>query len=303
MREDWAMDWCVSRNHAVSRYKQDYPTRRRRLQFESLEDRRLLSITVNTVLDIVDPNNVLTTLREAAQSANSLPGAVAIEFPFAADFGAVESQPLSATLSGDYNADAVVDSPYVVVWRRALSDMATPYRSVDVDGSGIVDQGDANAWRAQPGQSWHSNSVVAAGSLPPAPTPIELEVAIVGFNESELSDEITPHIRPIDRHVMRQPEPRPLPQEEVPSRRVDAQPASVAFKPNFAERDAALTAWLPDSSGATRASNSAFCDGVSTLAPTGKKDLADSGNDRVIEEVVAPPVRRRPASRAAFLVG
>jgi CSLREA domain-containing protein len=55
------------------------PTRRR-LRFEPLEDRRMLSITVTTTSDVVDVNDGVTSLREAIFAANTVSGADTIDF-------------------------------------------------------------------------------------------------------------------------------------------------------------------------------------------------------------------------------
>src|SRR5690349_8532204 len=53
----------------------------RRLQIESLEQRRQLAIvTVTTPLDVVDVNDDLVSLREAIQTTNAFPGADVIKF-------------------------------------------------------------------------------------------------------------------------------------------------------------------------------------------------------------------------------
>ena len=53
----------------------------RRLAYEQLEDRRLLAVTVvDTLLDAVDPNDGVTSLREAIAETNARPGADEIRF-------------------------------------------------------------------------------------------------------------------------------------------------------------------------------------------------------------------------------
>ena len=57
----------------------------RRLAYEQLEDRRLLAVTVvDTLLDAVDPNDGVTSLREAIAETNARPGADEIRFNLSA---------------------------------------------------------------------------------------------------------------------------------------------------------------------------------------------------------------------------
>ncbi len=53
---------------------------RRPLRFEALEQRRMLAITVDTTLDVVDMNDGVTSLREAIAEANATPAADTIDF-------------------------------------------------------------------------------------------------------------------------------------------------------------------------------------------------------------------------------
>lgn len=59
----------------------------RRLRFESLETRRLLAITVDTIDDVVDANDGFTSLREAIVAANATAGEDTIEFAAALTAG------------------------------------------------------------------------------------------------------------------------------------------------------------------------------------------------------------------------
>ena len=87
-RGHWRSSYVRSSEHSCPRA--GFPTKcggrrfsdYRRLRIEPLEDRRLLSITVNTNLDVVDANDGLTTLREAISTANATTGAEVIEFDF-----------------------------------------------------------------------------------------------------------------------------------------------------------------------------------------------------------------------------
>ena len=83
-------DWFLSRvrpGHRQATHRRamasSFPFRRR-LRIEPLEDRRLLAaVTVNTILDTVDFNDGLTSLREAIFATNLVGGADTIEFDVA----------------------------------------------------------------------------------------------------------------------------------------------------------------------------------------------------------------------------
>ena len=68
------------RNRAQKRMSGSTSDNSRRLNFELLEDRRLLAITVDTVLDVVDVNDGVISLREAIATANTTAGAEVIDF-------------------------------------------------------------------------------------------------------------------------------------------------------------------------------------------------------------------------------
>jgi hypothetical protein len=64
------------------------------------------------------------------------------------DKGAVESQPVSATVMGDYNQDGVVDAADYLVWQKTRGTTGvTPYTGADGSGNGNVDQADYSLWR------------------------------------------------------------------------------------------------------------------------------------------------------------
>ncbi len=70
----------ISRRRDPRRRRATQP-HRRRLRFEPLEDRRLLAVvTINTLDDTVDFNDVVTSLREALFATNLVGGADTIEF-------------------------------------------------------------------------------------------------------------------------------------------------------------------------------------------------------------------------------
>jgi CSLREA domain-containing protein len=81
-RHDRALAFGWQRRRALAKWAatSESSPYRRRLRFEPLEDRRMLSITVNTTADVVNINDHVTSLREAIFAANTVPGADAINF-------------------------------------------------------------------------------------------------------------------------------------------------------------------------------------------------------------------------------
>jgi len=72
---------AASRRATAARRFTPYSLYRRALRYEPLEDRRLLAVvTVNTLSDVTDLNDNLTTLREAIFATNLVPGADTITF-------------------------------------------------------------------------------------------------------------------------------------------------------------------------------------------------------------------------------
>jgi CSLREA domain-containing protein len=71
-----------TRSHNHARLDHNRP-----LRFEPLEDRRMLSITVDTLADVVDPNDGFISLREAIATANTTPGADTIDVATALTIG------------------------------------------------------------------------------------------------------------------------------------------------------------------------------------------------------------------------
>ena len=72
------------------RFRKAHSAHVKRLAAEQLEERRLLAhLTVDTELDVVDPSDHLTSLREAIATANTTPGADDINFDFGHDGPAV----------------------------------------------------------------------------------------------------------------------------------------------------------------------------------------------------------------------
>jgi hypothetical protein len=95
---------------------------RRPLQFEPLEHRRLLAITVDTILDAVDASDGFTSLREAVAAANATTAADTIDFA------------PSLTASGP--ATIVLTHGQLLVTRTLTIDgPGSPLLTIDVSGS------------------------------------------------------------------------------------------------------------------------------------------------------------------------
>jgi T5SS/PEP-CTERM-associated repeat protein len=75
-----------------------------------------------------------------------------------------------STLSGDYNADGVVDAADYVVWRSALGQAVVVGFGADGDASGTIDDGDYTVWRANFGDTAGAAAVVAAGATAGLPS-------------------------------------------------------------------------------------------------------------------------------------
>ncbi len=76
------------------------------------------------------------------------------------DKGAVERQPVSATVMGDYNQNGVVDASDYLVWQKMRGATGvTPYTGADGSGNGVVDQADYSLWR------FHFGSTVAVAGV------------------------------------------------------------------------------------------------------------------------------------------
>jgi hypothetical protein len=83
------------------------------------------------------------------------------------DVGAVESQPISPPVFGDYNQSGTVDAGDYLIWRKMLGISITPYTSADGNGDGIVNEYDLAVWRAHFGQT-----------VPPSSGPSDLNLVV-----------------------------------------------------------------------------------------------------------------------------
>ncbi|MEM8865832.1 MAG: choice-of-anchor Q domain-containing protein [Planctomycetota bacterium] len=82
----WRTPSSSSKRLRENRLMRQQPHSHRRLRVEPLEDRRMLAvITVDTDLDVVDPADGVTSLREAVFAANAVAGADEIVFDFGVD--------------------------------------------------------------------------------------------------------------------------------------------------------------------------------------------------------------------------
>jgi subtilisin-like proprotein convertase family protein len=72
----------------------------------------------------------------------------------------------TASLTGDYNGNNVVDTADVIIWRKTEGQNVTPFSGADGDGDGIIGQGDYNVWRMNYGMSTApgSGSTLAAAA-------------------------------------------------------------------------------------------------------------------------------------------
>jgi hypothetical protein len=103
----------------------------RRLRFEPLEDRRLLA-TVDTLIDVIDAGDGVTSLREAV--ANATPGETI-------DFAVTGTIPLSALGNLQINKSLLIDGP----GSELLTIVAFPtHRIFVVDDSDNLDQSDVS---------------------------------------------------------------------------------------------------------------------------------------------------------------
>ena len=81
------------------------------------------------------------------------------------DIGAIERQPISNTVMGDYNQSGVVDSADYMVWRMNLGAAVAPYTGADGSGNGIVDQADYDLWRMHFGSVVPDSGAGSGGSV------------------------------------------------------------------------------------------------------------------------------------------
>jgi uncharacterized protein YegL len=100
--------------------------------------------------------------------------------PFMAFINAVNLIPLPSLL-GDYNLDNSVNAADFTSWRKTLTTSVAAYAGADGNGSGIIDAGDYDVWRAHFGQIAGSGSGASTDATVPEPaTLVMLMLAAVG---------------------------------------------------------------------------------------------------------------------------
>ena len=86
---------------------------------------------------------------------------------------------LGSVLSGDYDANGLVDGGDFLMWQNTFGDSVTPGTGADGDGSGFIDQGDVVIWRSNYGNISAAASSSSAAVPEPATSALLLCIVIV----------------------------------------------------------------------------------------------------------------------------
>src|SRR5262249_15000289 len=109
-----------------------------------------LNLTGNVQINMIPTNDDISF---------SLPAGVFLTSALGATFGT------APPVTGDYNANGVVDAADYVVWRKTLGQTAAGLPA-DGDNSGTIDAGDFDVWKAHFGNTAGTGTAIDAAVIP-----------------------------------------------------------------------------------------------------------------------------------------
>ena len=173
------------------------------------------------------------------------------------DIGAVESQPMSSLLFGDYNQDGRVDAADYTVWRNTLGSTTDLRANGDDTGAsaGVIDEADYAFWKANYGNS----SPLGSGSLAIEPAVTSASLAdepIQVVSELEVT-EVQSSVQPIPAAIQPLSSSTGLVFQTVVSRGRRLPVARHDHPAVAVSRDSGLVAWLAATSTERRRDSAA----------------------------------------------